>query len=120
MGGGELAAGVETSILSGWSPEWLPAAASLFSLGLWSLLLCIDISLLLLSDVPLASAEVSDPLQLDTSQTWPVKLLSCRPFRAHFRQGVPVRSRALRLALMNPVLALGPSLWLAVVVVGFV
>jgi len=69
--------------------------------------------------MPLASADDSDPLQLDTSHTWPVKLLSWSPFRAHRRQGVPVRSRALRLALMNPVLALGPSLWLAVVVTGF-
>lgn len=40
----------------------------------------------------------------------PVKLLHWKPLRTHFRQGLPVRSRARRPALMAPVLALGPSL----------
>lgn len=69
-GGGELAAGVETSILSLLSPILLPA----LSLGFWSLLSCIDTSLLELSDVPSASADVADPFQPDSSQVWPVKL----------------------------------------------
>ena len=38
----------------------------------------------------------------------PVKLLICKGFRSHFRQAFPERSSARRLALMLPVLALGP------------
>lgn len=41
----------------------------------------------------------------------PVKDLSWRGLRSHFRHGLPVRSRARSPALMAPVLALGPSLW---------
>lgn len=45
------------------------------------------------------------------SQETPVKLLSLKPPLAHFRQGLPDRSRARRPALMAPWFALGPSLW---------
>lgn len=41
---------------------------------------------------------------------YPVKLLTLKPLRCHFRVGLPVRSRARRHALMAPWLALGPSL----------
>src|SRR5579862_6958241 len=43
-------------------------------------------------------------------QMTPVKLFICRPFFNHFRQGFPVRSRALSPALMAPWFAFGPSL----------
>lgn len=66
------------------------------------------------SEVPLARADFSAPFQLGTSHATPVKLLRCKPLRAHRRHGVPVRSSALRLALINPVLALGPNLGFAV------
>lgn len=109
IGGGELAAGVETSIRSGGSPRLLPAAVSL-SLGFRSLLPCMEMSLAEASEAPLASAESAEPFQLGSSQATPVKLFNWKPLRCHLRHGVPVLSRALRLALMKPVLALGPSL----------
>jgi hypothetical protein len=40
----------------------------------------------------------------------PVKDLIWMPLRSHLRQGLPLRSRARRPALMAPVLAFGPSL----------
>lgn len=43
-------------------------------------------------------------------QSVPVKDLSWTPLRSQRRQGLPVRSRARRLALMLPVFAFGPSL----------
>lgn len=59
----------------------------------------------------LTSPGNSGARQLGMFQTVPVKDLSCRPLRSHFRQGLPLRSSARRPALMAPVLALGPSLW---------
>jgi hypothetical protein len=41
----------------------------------------------------------------------PVKDLMWMPLRSHLRQGLPLRSRARKPALMAPVFALGPSLW---------
>lgn len=52
--------------------------------------------------------------QVGTSHTTPVKLRIWKPFFAHLRQGFPDRSRARRLALMVPILALGPSFWTGV------
>lgn len=49
-------------------------------------------------------------VQRGISQTTPVKLLSRKEPLAHFRQGLPDRSRARRPALIAPWLALGPSL----------
>lgn len=73
---------------------------------------------------PLMRAEFAEPFQLGSSQETPVKLLTEKPFLCHFRHGVPVLSSALRLALIKPVFAFGPSLGLAealfVVVVGLV
>lgn len=63
-----------------------------------------------------ANADLSEPFQLGNSQAWPVKLFNVNPFFSHRRQGVPDLSSARRLALIKPVFALGPSLWLAVVV----
>lgn len=49
-------------------------------------------------------------VQRGISQTTPVKVLRVKPPLAHRRQGLPLRSRARRPALMAPWLALGPSL----------
>lgn len=60
-----------------------------------------------------SSAKTEDFLgarQLGTSQATPVKLRIWKPFRSHFRHGLPLRSRARKPALIAPVLALGPSL----------
>ena len=43
----------------------------------------------------------------------PVKLRRRRGCRSHLRHGAPVRSRARRPALIAPVLAFGPSRWVA-------
>ena len=74
-------------------------------------------SLILVSLEPvlslLTSSEKTDDFlgarQLGTSQATPVKLRIWKPFFSHLRQGLPVRSRARRPALMAPMLALGPS-----------
>lgn len=73
-----------------------------------------EMSLLDESDVLSARAELCEPFQLGNSKAWPVKLLTVKPRFAHFRHGVPDRSSARRLALIKPVLALGPSLGLPV------
>lgn len=66
------------------------------------------------SEVLSANSEFCEPFQLGSSHAWPVKLLRVKPFFSHLRHGVPDLSRARRFALMKPVLAFGPSLWLAV------
>ena len=45
------------------------------------------------------------------SQILPVNDLTRNPVFSHFRQDLPVRSRARSPALIAPWLALGPSLW---------
>lgn len=47
----------------------------------------------------------------DMPHVMPVNDLICNGLRFHLRHGLPVRSSARRLALMLPVFALGPSLW---------
>jgi len=108
IGGGELAAGVDISILSMFSPALLPCAVSL-SLGFCSLLSCIGTS----CAEPLAPFSIDKllvPFHEGSSHVWPVKLFSWKPLFCHRRQGAPDRSSALKLALIKPVFALGPSL----------
>lgn len=95
-----------------------PSPELLFSLGTPLALLLALLSLSPVSTVvatSLASAFSSVFLglgarQVGICQTTPVKLFSWKGLRSHLRQGVPVRSRARRPALMAPWLALGPSL----------
>lgn len=75
MGGGELAAGVETIIGSGWSPTLLSIAVSL-SVGFMSLLLCCEISFTSLESSPFSNIGVSPPFQEGISHMTPVKLFN--------------------------------------------
>ncbi len=95
---------------SGLSPALLSIAASL-PLGLASLLLCCDRSLVSLDSSPfMADLGFSPPFHEGMSHTTPVKLFRANGFLPHLRQGAPDRSRARRPALIAPWLALGPSL----------
>jgi hypothetical protein len=109
MAGGELAAGVDIAIGSPWSPTLLSMAVSL-SLGLASLLDCIDVSFKSLAASPLTCTGFSEPFHDGSCHETPVKLLTANVLRAHLRHGLPERSRARRPALIAPWLALGPSL----------
>lgn len=96
-------------VVSPWSPLWL------FSLGIALLpggLSSLELSLFTspLASMPLGRVGAFQELKAHVA---PVKDLSCRPFFSQRRQGLPERSRALKPALMAPVLALGPSLWAA-------
>jgi hypothetical protein len=76
--------------------------AVLLSTGLTSLLLCCDMSLL---SVLLSTSRCSGfgpPFQEGRSHVTPVKLLTVKGFRTHFRTGFPDRSSARRPALMAP------------------
>jgi len=110
VGAGELAAGVDKTIGSAWSPALLSMAVSL-SVGLRSLLLCWDTSLMSLNSSLFRDADFSFPFQDGISQMTPVKLFRWNGLRIHFRQGLPDRSSARKPALIAPWFALGPSLW---------
>lgn len=101
IGGGELAAGVDSAIGSAASPALLSTAVSL-SFGLSSLLLCMEMSFVSLESSPLRSVSFSEPFHDGKSQETLVKLLTENGFRAHLRQGFPDLSRALRPAFMAP------------------
>lgn len=110
IGAGELAGGVDISIVSGLSPALLSMAVSL-PFGFASLLLSCEAPLASLESSPLEAGPVfSPPFHDGNSQTTPVKLFNERGFLLHLRQGLPDLSRARRPALMAPWLALGPSL----------
>lgn len=109
-GAGELAALVFMGVTS-------PSPELLFSLSTALVLL---FALLPISPlgwvISVASVESSSTAfvfgarQVGTPHRTPVKLFSWNGLRSHFRQGLPVRSRARRPALIAPWLAFGPSL----------
>lgn len=104
-----------------------PSPELLFSLGTALLPLTVSVpgaaspALVSLSPLSRAAALVSSDsglvnlwlCQAGSCQRTPVKLLRRRGCRSHLRQGAPVRSKARSPALMAPVLALGPSRWVA-------
>jgi hypothetical protein len=101
--------GVDIALGSAASPALLSMAVSL-SLGLTSLLLCIEMSLVSLESSPLRRKSFSEPFHDGRSQDTPVKLFTLNVFRAHLRHGFPDLSKARRPALIAPWLAFGPSL----------
>lgn len=118
IGAGELAGGVDMSIVSGLSPELLMAMS--LPLGLASLLLCCEVSFASLDSSPFrARLGLSPPLHEGISHTTPVKLFNVNGFLSHLRQALPDRSRARRPALMAPWLALGPNLCAALIPLTF-
>jgi len=85
-------------------PLLLSLATALLSTGFSSLLPVVS---LFTSPVePVCSA--GGAFQYPSPHETPVKDLMGMGLRCHLRQGLPLRSRARRLALMLPVLALGP------------
>ena len=98
------------AVSAGPSPVLL-MATSLSLLGLASLLLSWEISLVELESSWGRREDFSPPFQDASSQDTPVKLLTENGLRVHLRHGLPDRSSALRLALIAPALVLGPNLW---------
>lgn len=90
-------------------------ATALLSFGLRSLEPVV--SLLTSPEKPLSRVGAFHEL---VPQIAPVNDLMVSPLRSHRRQGLPVRSSARRLALMLPVLALGPSRWAGTGLLGLV
>ena len=102
---GELAGtGSTTALRLASLPTALLLLRGTFSLFEFGVVLCSP------SLTVLATARGGAP-QDGRCHTTPVKLLTLKPFFSHLRQGLPVRSRARRPALMAPWLAFGPSLW---------
>lgn len=103
----------------------IPVAGELATLdgktaGLLSLpMLLLLFSLLWLFEVAVSlsepNARIVGVFHDDISQALPVKDLMRNPVFSHRLHCLPVRSRARSPALIAPWLALGPSLWLAVV-----
>lgn len=96
------------SLLAGWS------TFSLFSL----LLSAVDTAAVDTAPEADASSGVASTglglggaVQRLISHSTPVNVLIWKPPLFHLRQGLPVRSRARRPALMAPWFALGPSRW---------
>jgi hypothetical protein len=91
----------------------------LLSLGR-ALLASLALSAWLLDEFSLLTSPLNDELSLSgaaqdpTVHATPDMLLSCMPLRSHRRHGLPVLSSARRPALIAPVLALGPSLCVAI------
>lgn len=108
--GGRDGAGDETKLLA----ISTSAPLLLFSLSIWLLSL---FSLLLSPEAEPSEfpwmVTFGGAVQRGISQVTPVKLFNLKLPFCHLRQGLPVRSRARRPALMAPWLALGPSLWAA-------
>lgn len=119
-GGGDDAGTLMTLVISTSTPELLLSLLAAATGG-WS---AFSLFSLLLSAVETAAdAGVSSGVASATglgfggaTQRWishstPVKVLSRKLPLAHLRQGLPVRSRARRPALMAPWFALGPRRW---------
>lgn len=110
MGAGELASSLEAAGTG--SPDRLESlgTALLSMVGLMSVLLELSLftSPLNVDEAPRGADQ--EPTSHDT----PVKLLRPKPLRSHLRHGFPDRSSARRPALMAPMLAFGPSLWVLV------
>lgn len=92
----------------------------LASLLTWLLASLFSLPLLLSTDAGVVVPSADDSgwgfggaVQRGISHWTPVNVLSVKPPLAHFRHGLPDRSKARSPALMAPWLALGPSLWAA-------
>lgn len=96
-----------------------PSPLLLLSLGI-ALLASLTLSAWLLDEFSLLTSPLKEELSLSgaahdpTDHATPDMLLSWRPLRSHLRHGLPDLSSARRPALIAPVLALGPSLWVAI------
>ena len=112
IGAGEFPGAALGTLCISTSGSWLLLSLLtwLFS-GLFSLLLPLAEA----DAVPSAPASsgfgLGGAVHRGISQMVPVKLLSVKPPLAHFRHGLPDRSRARRPALIAPWLALGPRRW---------
>lgn len=118
MGAGELAWTLGRLCISTSAPEvllfsLLPGLPPPFSL--FSLLLLPSAEAGVEVGTPFSEVDSSDGLGLGGAvhrlicQCTPVKVLSWKLPLVHLRQGLPLRSRARRPALIAPWLALGPS-----------
>lgn len=92
---------VDIAIGSLGSQRLLSIATSL-SVGLTSLLLCMEMSFVSLESSPLRYDSFSRPFHDGMSQATPVKLLTENGLRLHLRHGFPDLSRARRPALIAP------------------
>lgn len=95
------------SLLDGW-----PTFSLLFSLLLLAVLTTADAGTPSgVTSVVSMGFGLGGAVQREISHSTPVKVLRRKPPLFHLRQGLPVRSRARRPALMAPWFALGPSRW---------
>lgn len=114
MAAGEFSAAALWTLCISTSASWLLLSLFTWPFSLFSLLLpAADTAADTEADSSVTGSGVGlgGAVHRGTSQTVPVKLLRVKPPLAHFRQGLPERSRARRPALIAPWFAFGPSLW---------